>query len=88
MYISGRHYLGFDVRIDAPMVGDFDTELVKEFFYAFADAAKITLHIRKISGTNAHHVIEAAFKAVARELDTAVSLDERNKDVPSTKGVL
>lgn len=86
--ISGRHYLQFDLDMDAPMVGDFDTELVKEFFYAFADAAKINVHIKKINGTNAHHIIEAAFKAFARALDSAVMTDERNKGVPSTKGVL
>ena len=70
------------------MVGDFDTELVKEFFYSFSDAAKINLHIKKINGNNAHHIIEATFKAVARAIDMAVALDERNKGVPSTKGVL
>lgn len=86
--ISGRHYLDFDLEMNAPMVGDFDTELVKEFFYAFADAAKINVHIKKINGSNAHHIIEAAFKAFARALDSAVSKDERNKGVPSTKGVL
>ncbi len=86
--ISGRHYLDFDLEMNAPMVGDFDTELVKEFFYAFADSAKINVHIKKINGSNAHHIIEAAFKAFARALDSAVSEDGRNKGVPSTKGVL
>ncbi len=86
--ISGRHYLDFDLEMNAPMVGDFDTELVKEFFYAFADSAKINVHIKKINGSNAHHIIEAAFKAFARALDSAVSKDGRNKGVPSTKGVL
>lgn len=86
--ISGRHYLEFDLDMGAPMVGDFDTGLVKEFFYAFADAARINVHIKKINGTNAHHIIEAAFKAFARALDAAVMIDERNKGVPSTKGVL
>ncbi|MCI8306857.1 MAG: imidazoleglycerol-phosphate dehydratase HisB [Lachnospiraceae bacterium] len=86
--ISGRHYLSFDLDMDAPMVGDFDTELVREFFYAFADAAKINVHIKKINGTNAHHIIEAAFKAFARALDNASAKDERGKGIPSTKGVL
>lgn len=86
--LSGRHYFEYDLPMDAPMVGDFDTELVKEFFYSFSDAAKINLHIRKINGNNAHHIIEATFKAVARAIDMAVALDERNKGVPSTKGVL
>ena len=86
--LSGRHYFEYDLPMDAPMVGDFDTELVKEFFYSFSDAAKINLHIKKINGNNAHHIIEATFKAVARAIDMAVALDERNKGVPSTKGVL
>lgn len=86
--LSGRHYFEYDLPMDAPMVGDFDTELVKEFFYSFSDAAKINLHIKKINGNNAHHIIEATFKAAARAIDMAVALDERNKGVPSTKGVL
>lgn len=86
--LSGRHYFEYDLPMDASMVGDFDTELVKEFFYSFSDAAKINLHIKKINGNNAHHIIEATFKAVARAIDMAVALDERNKGVPSTKGVL
>ena len=86
--VSGRHFFEFDLPMEAAMVGQFDTELVKEFFYAFADAAKINLHIKKINGRNAHHIIEATFKAVARALDAATSIDERNKDVPSTKGLL
>lgn len=86
--LSGRHYFEYDLPMDAPMVGDFDTELVKEFFYSFSDAAKINLHIKKINGNNAHHIIKATFKAVARAIDMAVALDERNKGVPSTKGVL
>lgn len=86
--ISGRHYLDLDLPIDTAMIGDFDTELIKEFFYAFADAAQINLHIKKINGTNAHHIVEATFKAVARALDEAVSFDTRNKGIPSTKGTL
>ena len=86
--ISGRHYFEYDLPIDAPMTGDFDNELVKEFFYSFADAAKINLHIKKINGSNAHHIIEATFKAVAKALDKALMYDERNKGVLSTKGVL
>lgn len=86
--ISGRHYLDFDLDIDVPMIGDFDTQLVKEFFYAFADSAQINLHIKKINGSNAHHIVEAAFKAVARALDAAVAIDPRNKGIPSTKGTL
>ena len=86
--ISGRHYLDFDVPFDTPVIGDFDTQLFKEFFYAFADAARINLHIKKINGTNSHHIAEAAFKSFARALRQAVTIDPRIKGVLSTKGVL
>ena len=87
--VSGRAYLGYDVEIAAQKVGDFDTELAEEFFAAFARESKITLHIRKLAGRNAHHIIECAFKAVARALREAVSVDTDAADeVPSTKGAL
>lgn len=86
--ISGRHYFDIDLPIDVPVVGDFDTQLVNEFFYSFADAAKINLHIKKLSGNNAHHIIEATFKAVSKALDAATQMDPRNEGVLSTKGVL
>lgn len=86
--ISGRHYLDFDLPLDTAMIGDFDTQLVKEFFYAFADAAGINLHIKKINGSNSHHIVEAAFKAVARALRDATTIDSRINGVLSTKGVL
>ena len=87
--LSGRCYYLSDFDIKASKVGDFDTELVDEFFAAFAANAACNLHIRQLAGTNAHHIIEAAFKAVARSLRMAVGIDERFKDkVPSTKGVL
>ena len=87
--LSGRCYYLSDFDIKAGKVGDFDTELVDEFFAAFAANAQCNLHIRQLAGTNAHHIIEAAFKAVARSLRMAVAIDERFKDkVPSTKGVL
>lgn len=86
--ISGRHYLDFDVPFDTPAIGDFDTQLFKEFFYAFADAARINLHIKKINGTNSHHIAEAAFKSFARALRQAVTIDPQIKGVLSTKGVL
>ena len=86
--ISGRHYFEYDLPIEAPMTGDFDNELVKEFCYSFADSAKINLHIKKINGSNAHHIIEATFKAVAKALDKALAYDERNTGVLSTKGTL
>ena len=86
--ISGRHYMDFDLPLDTEMIGEFDTQLVKEFFYAFSDAASINLHIKKINGNNSHHIVEAAFKAVAKALCDASCIDPRIKGVQSTKGVL
>jgi imidazoleglycerol-phosphate dehydratase len=87
--LSGRGFFVKEFDIKANKVGDFDTELVTEFFLAFAMNASITLHIRQITGSNAHHVIEGAFKSVARSLRKAVAIDKDNKDaIPSTKGVL
>lgn len=87
--ISGRGALYFDARMPSQKVGTFDTELVKEFFTAFAVNAGITLHIREIAGENTHHIIEGMFKAVSRALRDACSVDPSFSDViPSTKGVL
>lgn len=87
--ISGRGMLTYALEIPTEKVGEFDTELVREFFIAFADNAKITLHIRSLCGENSHHVIEGAFKSVARSLAIALSADERRAgEIPSTKGVL
>ncbi|MBQ3817530.1 MAG: imidazoleglycerol-phosphate dehydratase HisB [Clostridia bacterium] len=87
--ISGRDYLGYDLQIPTQKVGDFDTELIEEFWFGFVRNAGITLHIRKIAGSNSHHIIEGAFKSVARALKAAVKIDKDNADtVPSTKGVL
>lgn len=87
--ISGRGMFIYDFDIRARKVGDFDTELVVDFFEAFAVNAGITLHVRQIAGRNSHHIIEGAFKAVARALRKCVKIDEENKDViPSTKGTL
>ncbi len=87
--ISGRGMLCCDLPIPAYKVGDFDTELVYEFFEAFAKNAGITLHIRELAGRNSHHIIEGAFKAVARVIRGAVKIDAEAKDaIPSTKGVL
>ena len=87
--ISGRSYLGFRLDIPTGRVGDFDTELVREFFEAFVRNSNITLHINQLEGYNSHHIIEGAFKSVARSLKEAVSIDERFKnEIPSTKGVL
>ena len=87
--ISGRGMLCYDLSIPTEKVGDFDTELVKEFFIAFCRKADVTVHIRSLAGENSHHIIEGAFKSVARSLAAACSIDERYKDeIPSTKGVL
>lgn len=87
--ISGRSYLGYEVDIPAYKVGDFDTELAKEFFFAFVRKANLTLHLRKLAGENSHHIIEGSFKSVARSLRQAVEIEEKYRDeIPSTKGVL
>lgn len=87
--VSGRSYLAFGATMPAQKVGDFDTELVKEFFEAFVRTAGVTLHIRELAGENTHHVIEAIFKAFARAMRAAVAIDESNPDeIPSTKGLL
>ena len=86
---SGREYLGYFLDIPTEKVGDFDTELVEEFFYGFVRNAGCALHIRQLSGRNSHHIIEGAFKSVARSLRAAVEKDEKfENEIPSTKGVL
>lgn len=87
--LSGRGCLGFDLQIPTEKVGTFDTELVEEFWLGFIRNAEATLHIRRIAGSNAHHIIEGAFKSVARSLKTAVAIEAGFADeIPSTKGVL
>lgn len=87
--ISGRSFLVKELDVKASKVGDFDTELLDEFLVAFASNANITLHVRQLAGSNAHHIIEGTFKALARVLRKAVAIDQTNKDeIPSTKGVL
>ena len=87
--LSGRCYLGYQLQIPTQKVGTFDTELVEEFFYAFVRTSQATLHIRQMAGSNSHHIIEGAFKSVARSLRQAVSIDPACADeIPSTKGVL
>ncbi len=87
--ISGRGCLVFDADFPAEKIGSFDTELVQEFFEAFARSSGITLHIRKLSGLNSHHIAEGIFKAFARCLAKACSIDEKRKsEIPSTKGVI
>ncbi len=86
--LSGRPYLQFDATFTADRVGDFDTEMVKEFFYAVSYSAGMNIHIRQMAGTNNHHIIEAMFKAFAKALDIATQEDPRIMDVLSTKGSL
>jgi len=87
--LSGRPYLVWEVAFTAPKIGSFDTELVREFFTAFAMNGGITLHVDRLRGINSHHIAEAAFKAVARALREAVETDPRKADaIPSTKGKL
>lgn len=87
--LSGRAYLGFDLEIPTEKVGDFDTELVKEFWLGFIRTAQCTLHIKQLAGENSHHIIEGAFKSAARSFSKAVKINSDYKDeIPSTKGVL
>jgi len=86
--LSGRPFFAYDVEIGPWIVGSFPVELVPEFFRAFANNAGITLHMRLLSGENAHHIIEALFKAFGRALQEAVSVNPRESGVPSTKGSL
>ena len=86
--LSGRPYLAFDVEFTTDRVGYFDTEMVKEFFYAISYTAGMNLHIKVLSGGNNHHMIEAMFKAFAKALDEATVLDPRITDVMTTKGSL
>lgn len=86
--VSGRPLLVFEAALPPGATGGLDHELVDEFFRALASTAKLTLHVRVESGANAHHMIEAAFKAVARALRAAVAIDPTEQGVPSTKGTL
>jgi imidazoleglycerol-phosphate dehydratase len=87
--VSGRPFLVWQVEFSAPKIGNFDTELVREFFQALAQNAGITLHVTNHYGANNHHIAETCFKAVARALRTAIEPDPRQKDaIPSTKGSL
>lgn len=87
--ISGRSYLGFDLPIPTQKVGEFDTELVEEFWLGFVRKAELTLHFKELAGSNSHHIIEGAFKSAARSLKKAVLIDPSYADeIPSTKGVL
>ncbi len=87
--VSGRSYSVFALEIPTQKVGDFDTELVQEFFAAFSRALGLTVHVRSLAGRNSHHIIEAAFKAFARSLAQSVSIDGKySQEIPSTKGLL
>ena len=86
--LSGRPYLVFDGTFNTDRVGYFDTEMVKEFFYAISYSAGMNLHIKEMYGENAHHIIEAMFKAFARALDEATRIDRRVTGLPTTKGAL
>ncbi len=85
--ISGRSCLCYELDIPTEKIGTFDTELVEEFFLAFTRNCPMSLHLRSLAGKNAHHIVEGAFKSVARSLKAAVALDGSN-EIPSTKGVL
>ncbi|MBQ7433710.1 MAG: imidazoleglycerol-phosphate dehydratase HisB [Lachnospiraceae bacterium] len=86
--LSGRPYLVFDASFQSERVGDMDTEMAKEFFYAVSYSAGMNLHIKVLHGENSHHILEAMFKAFGKALDMATSYDERIVDVLSTKGSL
>ncbi len=86
--LCGRPYLGFEETYTAEKIGELDTELIKEFFYAVSYSAMMNLHLREITGGNNHHIAEASFKAFAKALDMATQYDERIRGVLSTKGAL
>ena len=86
--LSGRPYYVSDASFSAPMIGDLDTETIREFFYAVSYSAAINLHFKVFSGSNSHHICEAMFKAFAKALDAAAAVDPRITDVLSTKGSL
>ena len=86
--LSGRPYLNFDMTFTTDRVGKYDTEMVREFFYAIAYSAKMNLHLKQLDGSNNHHLIEAAYKSFARALDAATKVDERIQGVLSAKGAL
>ena len=87
--VSGRAHLSYDAAIPTQKIGDFDTELVKEFWLGFVRKANVTLHIRSLAGENSHHIVEGLFKSAARTFRAACAIDPAlNGEIPSTKGVL
>ncbi len=86
---SGRPHLSYDLQLKAPRIGNYDTELVREFFIAFVNNSGITLHINQIRGSNSHHIVEACFKSFSRAMRMATEIDPRRSDsIPSSKGML
>jgi imidazoleglycerol-phosphate dehydratase len=88
MDLSGRPYLVYNVKVDRERVGEFDADLVEEFWKAVVTHARVNIHMELLYGRNTHHIFEAVFKAAARALSLATRIDSRVKGVPSTKGVL
>ena len=86
--LCGRPYFSYDLEFDQERIGNMDTSMIREFFYAVSYSGEMNLHLKMLSGINSHHIAEAAFKAFAKSLKMAVSKDERIQDVLSTKGVL
>lgn len=86
--LCGRPYLVYDLQLDREKIGDLETEMVREFFYAVSYGAEMNLHLKQFSGINNHHIVEGAFKAFAKALDAAIQYDLRLTDVLSTKGSL
>ena len=86
--LGGRPHLSYELEARRRRIGDFETELVEEFFRAVVNAAGMNLHLRQLAGRNTHHIVEAAFKAFARALREAVEADPRSSGIPSTKGTL
>ena len=86
--ISGRSYLVYDVPLTREFIGDFETELLEEFFVAFTNNSKMTLHVASLYGTNNHHIVEGIFKSLGRTLSEACAINPENKNIPSTKGII
>lgn len=86
--MSGRPYFAYDANLTVERIGELETEMVKEFFYAVSYAAGMNLHIKELSGENSHHIVEGIFKAFAKALDEATQTDPRISEIPSTKGAL
>jgi len=86
--ISGRSTLVYDVPLTREFIGDFETELLEEFFMAFTSNSKMTLHVTSLYGTNNHHIVEGIFKSLGRTLSEACAINPENKNIPSTKGII